>query len=240
MNFKILMYTHSDYSFLWKATIPLLEKYAKFDIVWCCDKLLDYKIPDSWTLYNYDDSLTWSSRVKGCIEKTMENTDYILYLQEDWLPIDKMDEERIQYCMNIMADNSIDYLTSQNYIPCHNEIYDTPYGDYKFKVILGYWLHPAIWKKSVLKELVSFDKPLSKAEKEEPEALMLSKFCVTIFNSKFINHPSIRCFFYPHIHAINSGEWTFVRYPCLKAIVEAYGIDTSLRKINTWWHTHEE
>ena len=109
MNFKILMYTHSDYSFLWKATIPLLEKYAKFDIVWCCDKLLDYKIPEYWTLYNYDVSLTWSSRVKGCIEKTMENTDYILYLQEDWLPIDKMDEERIRYCMNIMAHNSIDY-----------------------------------------------------------------------------------------------------------------------------------
>ena len=64
----ILVYTHSEYSFLWKAAIPLLERYAKgFQIIWCCDSLLDYKLPDSWTLYTYDPSLSWSFRVKACL-----------------------------------------------------------------------------------------------------------------------------------------------------------------------------
>ena len=80
----------------------------------------------------------------------------------------------------------------------------------------------------------------NKIEKDEPEALMNSKRCLTIFHKKYVNHPSIRSFYYPHMHAINCGEWTFNKYPCLKALVESYGIDTSLRKPNTWWHLHEE
>jgi hypothetical protein len=240
MKFTILLYTHSEYSFLWKAAIPLLEKYAKgFEIVWCCDQLLDYNLPSSWILYKYDDTLTWSSRVKGCID-TLQETDYILYLQEDWLLIDTIQEERIKYCMNIMSVNNIDFLSSQNKIPHLDEIHDTPYSGYKLRICLGYWLQPAIWKKSVLYELVSFDKPLSKAEKEEPENLMNHKFCVTIFHKNYVNNPSTRSFYYPHMHAINGGQWTFNKYPCLKALVESYGIDTSTRTVNEWWHLHEE
>lgn len=240
MKLTILLYTHSEYSFLWKAAIPLLEKYAKgFEIVWCCDKLLDYTLPSSWILYTYDASLTWSSRVKGCIE-TLQDTDYVLYLQEDWLLIDTIQKERIDYCMNVMEINKIDYLSSQNKASYTNEIYDTPYNAYKLRIVQGYWLQPAIWKKSVLHELVSFDKPLSKAEKEEPENLMYHKLCVTIYNKDYVNHPSIRSFYYPHMHAINCGEWTFNKYPCLKSLVESYGIDTTTRKVNEWWHIHEE
>ena len=186
MKFTILLYTHSEYSFLWKAAIPLLERYAKgFEIVWCCDTLLDYKLPPSWILYIYDDKLTWSTRVKGCIE-TLQDTEYILYLQEDWLLIDTIQEERINYCINIMESNKIDFLSSQNKCPHRNEIYDTPYPTYKLRIVYGYWLQPAIWKKSVLHELVSFDKPLNKAEKEEPENLMNHKICVTIFHKDYV------------------------------------------------------
>ncbi len=240
MKCTILMYTHSEYSFLWKAAIPLLEKYAKgFEIVWCCDKLLGYTLPTSWILYQYDESLTWSSRVKGCVE-TLQETAYVMYLHEDWLLIDTIQEEKINYCMNIMEINKIDFLSSQNKRPYMNEISDTPYNAYKMRVCQGYWLQPAIWKKSVLHELVSFDKPLNKAEKEEPENLMNHKVCVTIFHKDYPNNPSTRSFFYPHMHAINGGDWTFNRYPCLKSLVESYGIDTSTRKVNNWWHLHEE
>jgi hypothetical protein len=79
MTIPILVYTHSEYSFLWKAAKPLLEKYAKgFQIIWCCDSLLDYKIPDSWKLYTYDPSLIWSDRVKGCLETI--DSEYLIYI----------------------------------------------------------------------------------------------------------------------------------------------------------------
>ena len=78
----ILLYTHSEYSFLWKATIGLLDKYAKnFDIYWCCDKLLDYKLPEKWKVTFYDESLKWSLRVKQCSDTI--NSEYLIYIQED-------------------------------------------------------------------------------------------------------------------------------------------------------------
>ena len=240
MYFTIVLYTHSEYSFLWKAAIPLLEKYAtNLEIVWCCDTLLDYKLPSHWKLYTYDPSLSYSSRIKGCIDE-LKDTEYVLFLHEDWLLIDKIDHTRIEYCLRIMKANSIDFISSQNKIPQISNIINSENEDYAFVFVQGYWLQPGIWKKSVLQELFSYDKPLNKIEKEEPEALMNSKRCLTIFHKKYVNHPSIRSFYYPHMHAINCGEWTFNKYPCLKALVESYGIDTSLRKPNTWWHLHEE
>ncbi len=69
MPIPILVYTHSDYSFLWKAAIPLLTQYAKgFEIIWCCDSLANYTLPPNWRVYTYDPSLIWSERVKGCLE----------------------------------------------------------------------------------------------------------------------------------------------------------------------------
>lgn len=241
-KFKILIYTHSEYSFLWKATIPMLEKYAKFDIIWCCDKLLDYKIPDSWIVYKYDESLSWSSRIKACMDKTMQNTDYILYLQEDWLPIDTIQKERINYSMELMASRSIDFLSSsmQDKIPVKEDIFDTKYPEYQFKLVKGFWLQPAIWKKSVLYEFVQYDRKLPGIEQGNTEVLMNSKKCAHIFHKDYLKHSTIRCFYYPHVHAITQGKWNFLKYPYLKEIIESYGIDTTTRTVNNVWLLHEE
>jgi hypothetical protein len=128
----ILLYTHSEYSFLWKAAIPLLEKFAKgFHIIWCCDSLLDYKIPDSWTLYTYDSSLVWGLRVKGCIE-TIE-ADYVIYIQEDWLLIDSMDSEKIAHCLEFMQKFNCEFLMSYPNNP-REGIYSSKYENYILQV----------------------------------------------------------------------------------------------------------
>lgn len=52
-NICLLVYTHSEYAFMWKAMIPLLQKHVEnIDIHWLYDnsgdKTLDEIIPTTW------------------------------------------------------------------------------------------------------------------------------------------------------------------------------------------------
>ena len=232
----ILVYTHSEYSFLWKATIPLLDKYAKgFHIIWCCDSLLDYKIPDSWTLYIYDSSLPWGYRVKGCLETIQ--TEYLIYIQEDWLLIDSIDPEKISYSLDFMRELKCEFLMSY---PCNsrNDIYGSEYENYIFIRIFSHYFQPGIWKKTLLNEICSLGTPLNENESEKCFSITKDRNCFALFNTLHKNDMTTRAFFFPHMHAIFQGKWTFFKYPCLKALVEAYGIDTSTRDIDTTWLTN--
>jgi len=234
----IIVYTHSEYSFLWKAAIPLLEKYAKdFQIIWCCDSLLDYKLHPSWKLYSYDTSLSWGYRVKGCLE-TIES-EYVLYIQEDWLLIDSIDSEKIEHCLEFMKDANCEFLMSypNNVDPV---AYTSKYDNYIFVKIFSHYFQPGIWKKSLLHELCSLNVGLSEYETEKCFSITKSRNCFATFNEKYENDLSIRSFFFPHMHAIFQGKWTFLKYPCLKALVEAYGIDTSTREIDRSWIPHTQ
>ena len=231
----ILLYTHSEYSFLWKAAIPLLEKYAKgFHIIWCCDSLLDYTLPDSWTLYIYDPSLPWGYRVRDCLE-TIES-EYLIYIQEDWLLIDSMDPEKISCCLNFMRKFNCEFLMSYP----HNtldDIYEFEYEHYIFIRIFSHYFQPGIWKKSLLNEICSLGTALNQNENENCFNLSKDRNCFALYNTLHTNDMSTRSFFFPHMHAIFQGKWTFFKYPCLKALVEAYGIDTSTRGIDITWIT---
>ena len=234
----ILLYTHSDYSFLWKAAIPLLEKYAKeFHIIWCCDSLLEYKIPDSWTLYTYDPSLPWGYRVKGCLETI--DSEYLIYIQEDWLLIDSIIPEKIEHCLEFMKELECEFLMSYpNNI--RDGIYISKYENYFFVKIFSHYFQPAIWKKTLLNELCTLGIPLNENETEKCFNISKDRNCFALLNTCQPNYMSTRAFFFPHIHAIVQGKWTFFKYPCLKALVEAYGIDTSTREINTTWTLHTQ
>jgi hypothetical protein len=233
MPIPIVVYTHSEYSFLWKATIPLLEKYAKgFDIIWCCDTLLDVTPPHGWRVFTYDTSLSWSMRVKTCIDTI--DCEYIIYLQEDWLLIDSLSNERIDYCVDFMKEYSCEFLMS---LPCNSEdsFYDIGYDGHRFIKIFSHYLQPAIWKKSLLIEFCLLDIPLREAETEKCYNLTRGRNCFATYSTKCIKDISTRSFFFPHIHAIVQGKWTFIKYPCLKALVEAYGIDTTTRAVDNSW-----
>jgi len=232
----ILLYTHSEYSFLWKATIPLLEKYAKgFHIIWCCDSLLDYKLPDSWTLYIYDPSIPWGYRVQGCLETIQ--SEYIIYIQEDWLLIDSIDPEKISCCLDFMRKLNCEFLMSYPHNP-RGDIYEFDYEPYIFTGIFSHYFQPGIWKKTLLNEICSLGIPLNQNESEKCFTISKDRNCFALFNTLHKNDMSTRAFFFPHMHAIVQGKWTFFKYPCLKALVEAYGIDTSTRGIDTTWLTN--
>ena len=232
MPIPILVYTHSDYSFLWKATIPLLEKYAKVPIIWCCDSMLDFTAPPGWRVFIYDTKLSWSMRVKTCLDTI--DSEYLIYIQEDWLLIDYLSNERIKYCIDFMKDCSCEFLLS---LPCNiGDTYcDIDYYGYQFIKIFSHYFQPAIWKKTLLNEICLLDIPLSENESEKCFNLTKERNC---FAANSINYPkelSTRSFFFPHMHAIFQGKWTFVKYPSLKALVESYGIDTTTRGVDDTW-----
>jgi len=51
------------------------------------------------------------------------------------------------------------------------------------------------------------------------------------------NDVSIPTLYFPHIHAMCGGKWTFKRYPQLKTLLESYNIDTTSRGICNSWMT---
>ena len=234
MTIPILVYTHSEYSFLWKAAIPLLERYAKdFQVVWCCDSLLDFKVPLNWRVYTYDPSLSWGYRVKGCLE-TIES-DYVLYIQEDMLLIDSMSIERIEHCIDFMKEVKCEFLMSYPWNNRDGNYLSDKYEEYVFVKIFSHYFQPGIWKKSLLHEICSLNISLKENESEICFNITKDRKCYGVFHLKNDNQLSIRSFFFPHIHSIFAGKWTFFKYPCLKALVEAYGIDTTTRGVDTTW-----
>lgn len=233
MSIPILIYSHSEYSFLWKATIPLLEKYANgFEIIWCCDSLAGFSFPQGWRVFLYDTNLSWSMRVKSCLDTI--DTEYLIYLQEDWLLIDSLSKERIEYCVDFMKEYSCEFLMS---LPNNSEdsYYDIDYDGYRFIKIFNHYLQPAIWKKTLLDEFCLLDIPIKEAETEKCYMLTKERNCFATYSTNYLKEFSTRSFFFPHMHAIVQGKWTFIKYPCLKALVEAYGIDTTTRGIDTDW-----
>jgi hypothetical protein len=233
MTIPILVYTHSEYSFLWKAAIPLLEKYANgFEIIWCCDSILDVTPPQGWRVFIYDTNLSWSMRIKSCLDTI--NSDYVIHLQEDWLLIDSLSKERIEYCIDFMKKYSCEFLVS---LPWKQEnlYYDIGYDGYRFIKVDSHYLQPAIWKKSLLDEFCLLDVPLRDAESEKCFSFTRGRNCFATYTTKYPKDVSTRSFLFPHIHAIYQGKWTFIKYPCLKALVESYGIDTTTRGVDNSW-----
>jgi len=230
----IVLYTHSEYSFLWKATIPLLEKYASdLEIHWCCDTLLDYKLPSRWFLHLYDLNANWSERVKNYISSLSDQ--YIIYVHEDWLLIDSIHVDILEYLVNYMNENECNFLMSYTN-GIRSENIKSSLDDYDFVKIHYHWLQPAIWSKDTFVKLCNLN-PQRPVDAEGPGTaeLMSKENCYAIINTKFEKDISTRTIYYPHIHAINRGNWTFLKYPFLKAIVESYGVDTTKRGVDDSW-----
>ena len=230
----IILHTHSQYSFLWKATISLLEKHASiFKIFWVSDTLLNYSLPDNFVFIQYQANMNWSERIKIALKEI--NDVYIFYIQEDWLLIDNIVISRIEWLLNFMEKNNVDFMMSyttgkQTYQP----IIKTDYHDYDIIKIKGHWLQPAVWKYTLFEKVVNLNISLKQLESKIVDDITESANCYSIVYNKN-TYVSIPTFFFPHIHSIVNGEWTFNKYPNLKKIIESFEIDTTLRNINNTW-----
>ena len=230
----ILLYTHSEYSFIWNATISLLEKYApNYEIYWFSDSLLNYVLPPNFKFCIYDPSLNWSLRLRKIVD--IINSDYFIYLQEDWLLIDTIDNDKVTYLVNYMKDNAIEFMMSykrENTSFIEKSIYD----GYDFFKIRGHYFQPAIWNKKLFMKILNIDVGLSDYESSIVNTITESAKCYSIIYT-MTRDVSIPTLYFPHMHAINHGKWTFIRYPQLKGLLETYGIDTTTRGVSNDWIT---
>jgi len=231
----IILYTHSEYSFIWNATISLLQKYATgYKIYWLSDSLVNYVLPQNFIVCIYDPKLNWSLRLKKYINTI--NSDYFIYLQEDWLLIDTIDNGKVTYLVNYMKDNAIDFMMS--YIRKEATFIEKSiYEGYEFFKIKGHFFQPAIWNKKLFIKILDLDIPLKNYEEDIVNNITENAKCYSIIYT-ITNDVSIPTLYFPHMHAINKGKWTFIKYPCLKALIEEYDIDTSSRGIDTTWLTN--
>lgn len=230
----LLLHTNSEYSFIWKATIGLLSKYAsEYTIYWCSDDLCGFKLPSNFIYYQYNPELNWSKRIKPILDKI--DSKYLIYLQEDYLLVDYINEEKILYCINFMDENKVDFMMS--YITW-DIIYGMPikskYEDYLFVKIKGHYNQPAIWTKEFFSKMVDLDITLPEIESTKSYNLSNNANCYAIIyiKSKDVSIPTL---YFPHMHAINTKKWTFIRYPELKELLQSYNVNTNIIGICENW-----
>jgi hypothetical protein len=136
-----------------------------------------------------------------------------------------------------MKELKCEFLMSYPNNP-RDEMYTSEYENYIFIKIFSHYFQPGIWKKSLLNKICCLGTLLHENENEESFNISKDRNCFALYNTLHKNDMSTRSFFFPHMHALFKGKWTFFKYPCLKALVEAYGIDTSTRGIDTTWITN--
>lgn len=244
MSTAILIYTHSEYSFLWKAMFTLCNRYIKdidIHLLYNDDadiKLVNELVPLNFIKHTYNISQIWTKRVlKGLLE--IEN-EYILFLHEDWFPINTISKDVLISATNFMKDKNCQYLLSYYGIQIDNEDIFSGYTDYYYTRQICHVFQPAIWNKLTYIDFCTvFDK-----RKDENECLECQEYTKKI-NPYFIynktNSNTLRTtnsLIFPHYHVICEGLWNFKKYPTLKVLLETFDIDTTTRGVHTWWELY--
>lgn len=239
----IVIYSHSEYSFLWKALIPLIQKYAPdFIIHFCFEENADteliksFNIPTNWIIHKYDDSLIWTNKVKFILSNISE--EYVLFIHDDWLLINNINTNIISEMVNFMKVYNCSFLLSYSHISVTSkqEGIFSGYDDYYYYKESSHIFQPAIWKKSVLEMFCNLNK--SKVQNEDSDCLnFMSQFnCYSVQNIKTVTSlRTTNSLMFPHMHALSQGLWNFTKYPILKPFLESFGIDTNTRGIHSWW-----
>lgn len=242
-NIAILVYTHSEYSFLWNIMISLLDKYVDktIQIIWLTDDNtgdnLKRMIPGSWMYFTYSDSMIWTKRVGNCLNQL--SYEYILFLHEDWLPIGNIKEDILNSMIKFMKEYECNYLLAYSHISTTSRqsgIF-SGYKDYYYYKENNHVFQPAIWNKYVFEEFC-YKLNKTKHQNEDRDCLnfMSNRNCYSIQNIETVTRlRTTNSIFFPHMHALSEGLWNFKRYPSLKSFLESYGIDTSTRGTHSWW-----
>lgn len=243
MSISILIYTHDEYSFLWKAMFPLCDKYIKDITVHVLynnnanmEEVKKY-ISNDYVHHTYDPSLIWTKRVLKCLNEI--NDDYILFLHEDWLPIADVKLPVLQDMITFMKDKNCGFLLSYSHISrvsVQPGIF-TNYKDYYYYQEENHIFQPAIWNTNVFKDFCqTLNKHKNQNEDRECLDFMYHRNCWSVQNKETVTSlRTTNSLMFPHMHAMSEGLWNFTKYPILKSFLNSFGIDTNSRGIHPWW-----
>jgi hypothetical protein len=243
MSISILIYTHDEYSFLWKVMFLLCKKYIhniNIHVLYnnnADTNIVNKYIPDDYILHVYDNSLIWTKRILKALEEI--NDDYILFLHEDWLPIGEVKLSILETMINFMKNINCGFLLSYSHISTtstQDGIY-TGFQDYYYYQEKNHIFQPAIWNKKVFQEFcTTLNKNKNQNEDKECLDFMYYKNCWSVQNKETVTSlRTTNSLMFPHMHAMSEGLWNFKKYPTLKNFLNSYDVDTDSRGIHTWW-----
>lgn len=223
----LLIYSHTDYSDVWKPLFVSIEKYLQsFNIIFLINKFSE-EVPKKYSQIIYDESLCYTERLKSCLKQV--NLEFFLFMHEDMFLYDKPKYEYIEKYFEYVENNKAKSIKlipvgSRGYVSnFDNTLYVTEYS--KFSI------QPTITSKTHLNDLL---------EKYGPNNIWEFETAIQNFGNEFVSiigsekkrgiyHYDSEIF--PYVAtAIVKGKWNFAEYPKeLDSILTQCNIDKNIR-----------
>jgi hypothetical protein len=235
-TFCIFLYSHSDYSDVWDLTFGQIYNHINLDnvsIVFCVDKLNNYKIDDRIKIVYYDTSQIYTDRVFSNIKNL--NYEYILFLHEDWVITNDFSNEYVLSQIDFMKKNNILHIRSYKNFGRSNTkptifhksptICNIPNDSRNFIS-----LQPGLWEKNIFIELYSIKSDKPNILESKSNSLFINKYKNKFYyeTTSIIAEDSKM---FPHIHTIAYGRWAMCndKYNKLDSLLLKYNIDKNTR-----------
>ncbi len=188
---SILIYSHSDYNFVWPAMVGQFNYYVTdLDVYFLVDSSYRAEnsiIPPKWYVITYEESKIWTKRLVGGLESI--DSDYVLFIHEDWLPVNSVSGDILREMVRVMSHQNWDFLLSYS----HYSVVERQAGIYSGHP--GYFFYkedshifqPAIWKKTVLLEFArTLNKHKNQNEDQQCLSFMRNKSCYSVQNASTV------------------------------------------------------
>ena len=105
---KILVYTHSDYSWVWKYWHQQTDKFLQnFDKI--CMSNSNSSFRDDYLVIKYNDKLTYKNRVLSCLNDIDDN-EIVLFCHEDMFLYKKPNFEIIDEYINLIKNDNCEVI----------------------------------------------------------------------------------------------------------------------------------
>ena len=105
---KILVYTHSDYSWVWKYWHQQTDKFLQnFDKI--CMSNSNSSFRDDYLIIKYNDELTYKNRVLSCLNDIDDN-EIVLFCHEDMFLYKKPNYEIIDEYINLVKNDNCELI----------------------------------------------------------------------------------------------------------------------------------
>ena len=105
---KILVYTHSDYSWVWKYWHQQTDRFLKnFDKI--CISNLNSSFREDYLVIKYNDELTYKNRVLSCLNDIDDN-EIVLFCHEDMFLYKKPNFEIIDEYINLVKNDNCELV----------------------------------------------------------------------------------------------------------------------------------
>ena len=105
---KILLYTHSDYSWVWKYWHQQTDKFLQdFDKICLLNSNSSFR--DDYHVIKYNDELTYKNRILSCLNDIDDN-EIVLFCHEDMFLYNKPNFEIIDEYINLVKNDNCELV----------------------------------------------------------------------------------------------------------------------------------